>query len=258
MNSLYKSFTLPLIKSRAATPLRSLWKRVIPESLTVTRRIAGLKMRMSVRSHSACVFSSGRGLFEYEPFVEPLLRCAMRYPERHIWDLGANFGMYSLWLASKGYHVIAVELSPRNCKLIFESMELNNLNDDWLCVIQRAVSAYPGYYVPPMDGRTTNAIDDFNPGSPCKTITWNNLVDRGVPSVIKMDIEREEENFLKHDVFQRWVREMGVPVLMEVHRTQGLELFEKHNWDRLPHYWYKKPAKSYGEFFDVGYLFINP
>lgn len=57
---------------------------------------------------------------------------------QNVLDLGAHIGTFSLFAAALGYHVVAVEASPRNSALLQESARRNGFNR--LKVISAAVS----------------------------------------------------------------------------------------------------------------------
>ncbi|OIO68537.1 MAG: hypothetical protein AUJ58_08955 [Zetaproteobacteria bacterium CG1_02_55_237] len=46
-----------------------------------------------------------------------------------LWDVGANVGVFSLYAASRGKHVLAFEPSPANCYLLSRNVEINGFDD---------------------------------------------------------------------------------------------------------------------------------
>ncbi|MCT7530900.1 FkbM family methyltransferase [Aliarcobacter cryaerophilus] len=46
-----------------------------------------------------------------------------------VWDVGANIGMYSIYMANKGHNVVAFEPAYNNHYLLTKNININNLND---------------------------------------------------------------------------------------------------------------------------------
>jgi FkbM family methyltransferase len=139
-----------------------------------------------------------------------------------LFDVGANYGFYSLLAASKNARVIAFEPDQENAKVLKHHAALNGLIDR-ICIVERAVFSYTGHIalIPPEEvGVHGNAhtIPGHSSQStlqvPCTTL--DDFIEHNpAPNVVKMDVEGAESEVFKGA--DRLFRIFRPVILCEIH-----------------------------------------
>jgi len=112
-------------------------------------------------------------------------------------DIGANIGCFSVYCASKGAQVYAVEPEPNNLEVLKKNIELNGMQDK-IFVIDYGVSNFNGVAVIDNSGGGST-IKDNKPGSTIKIISFDDLLAHfsiEEVDVLKIDIEGSEKELI--------------------------------------------------------------
>lgn len=133
--------------------------------------------------------------------VDPVLLRAAReiVPETHVWDIGANVGLFTFAALHRAKSVLAVEPDPALMKLLRTSCK----PDDAVCLLQAAVSDHDGVARFNIADRLRSANYLEGCGSSMTggsrgcisvdTVTLDSLLDaHPAPSTVKIDIEGAE------------------------------------------------------------------
>lgn len=201
-----------IITSKVAPALKWLWYHCVP-SFIIWRTVFGLKVAFDSRDNPFVWFERRKRIENCEG-VGVFLKCLKKGT---FWDLGCNVGIYSLYAASLGWKVVAVDLSPKCIRLLISSVIKNHLAGR-VIAIARAISVRTRTYCAPKTATAGNNIDSVFDGDMVASMTWKELAERfGVPSLIKMDIEGGEVEFLKDEEFLSWLAKNEIVLLVELH-----------------------------------------
>lgn len=136
----------------------------------------------------------------YEHHIMPHYLAAIR-PGMHVLDIGANIGVYSIAAARKGAHVVAVDASPENCKLITLNAAHNGVSID---VLPMAVSDRRGMALYPRVSESNKTIrnyglplDWFDKLEATYAAPVDSIIGEAPIDVVKIDIEGREYAALK-------------------------------------------------------------
>jgi FkbM family methyltransferase len=178
-------------------------------------------MYFDSRDHPFCWFATRENLEQGENIADALATF-----RGLIWDVGANAGIYSLWLASRGNKVISFDLSPKCIAYIQKSAARNGLKS--IVTVARALSVEPLRYRAPQTAIAGNQLASGNNGGDVIAITFKEAAaEFGVPNAIKMDIEAHEEAFLRSKEFKDWVLTNKIKMVMELHKPEFWDLVWK-------------------------------
>lgn len=112
-------------------------------------------------------------------------------------DIGANIGAFSVYCASKGAEVYAVEPEPSNLEVLKANVEINNMQDR-IKVIEYGVSDFDGEAVIDNSGGCSTIKDDKS-GSTIDILSFDSLLEKyeiqGI-DVLKIDIEGSEKELI--------------------------------------------------------------
>lgn len=122
-----------------------------------------------------------------------------------VYDIGANIGMYTCFLARQlpPEQVVAFEPHPANIKRLRSNLDLNNVN---ATIVELALSDTSGTTELAIksqeagEGEHSIATDDDGETIPVELATGDELVDSGdlpPPSIIKIDVEGAEFEVLR-------------------------------------------------------------
>lgn len=112
-------------------------------------------------------------------------------------DVGANIGTFSIYCASKGAEVLAVEPEPSNLEVLKANIEINNMQDK-ISVIEYGVSDFDGEAVIDNSGGGST-IKDGKDGTTISIISFDNLLKKyqiEEVDVLKVDIEGSERELI--------------------------------------------------------------
>lgn len=112
-------------------------------------------------------------------------------------DIGANIGTFSVYAASKGATVYAVEPEPHNLEVLKQNIELNNMNEKIL-TFDYGISDFDGEAVICNSGGGST-IKDKKEGAKIKIITFDNFIKLNsidAIDVLKVDIEGSEKELI--------------------------------------------------------------
>lgn len=193
---------------------------------TVRRKVFGLTLRFDSNDHPF-VFHASRRQLEQGEGLHTILP---RYPGM-FWDVGANAGIYSLFMASLGNRVIAFDCSPKACDLINASAKDNALE---IRTVANAFSYTHFAYPIPMTASPGNsAHPKWELGVPlANSITYLDAAAKfGIPDLIKMDIEGHEEGFLTSPAFAQWLQANQIALVIELHKPSFHQLLRLPHWE---------------------------
>jgi FkbM family methyltransferase len=194
--------------------LQKIYHQLCPR-IVVTKKLDGLWCRVNINDHLQWL------LLPEQKSIEQKTYAWIDRAWGTVWDVGSNFGFFSLVSAKRGNQTIAFDMSPSALALLAESSRRNNL--DVKCV-PRAVTAAPRTYVAPQTGACTNAIVD---AGECQSLTYKDAAGVwGVPNFIKMDIEGGEREFLESHEFLEWLIEQDITLYVELHN--GYRISDRH------------------------------
>jgi FkbM family methyltransferase len=192
--------------------LQTAFHRYCPR-VVITRRLHGLQCRVNINDHLHWL-----ALPETES-VE-LKTCA--WVDRlwgTVWDIGSNFGFYSMVAARRGNRVVAFDMSPYVLTLLQQSCRLNNLS---VQCVPRAVTISAMRYVAPQTGSCKNALSE--PGGDARSLTYLEASSEfGIPEFIKLDIEGGEREFFESMEFCQWIQQHGITVCVELHNGYRID-----------------------------------
>lgn len=109
-------------------------------------------------------------------------------------DIGANIGSFSIYAASKGSFVYAIEPEPNNLKALINNINLNNMNEK-IKVVDVGISDFNGTAVINDMGGGSTILDDGMFGAEIKIITLDDFFEQhsiGTVDVLKIDTEGSE------------------------------------------------------------------
>ena len=157
----------------------------------------------------------------WERYLTPnILNALKTFPKSTFLDIGANIGAHSLTAAKLGWNVVAVEPNPETVKRLHKSVNLNNLQDQYL-LVHNAVSdtrtKLTLFHEPKNFGASSIVWERSGEGPTVDTILFDDLLEvfPANDAVIKMDIEAAEPRALNqsraffkqvkvHVIFMEW------------------------------------------------------
>ncbi|MBV9463720.1 MAG: FkbM family methyltransferase [Verrucomicrobiae bacterium] len=173
----------------------------------VTRTFHGLRCRLNINDHLQWLVLSPEHSFETGT-IELLSK-----KWGTVWDVGSNFGFYSLLAARAGNRVVAFDLSADAIALLEQSAKLNGLP---ITTVARPLSVAPRPYRA-VDGASCQNRVGFESGE-AMTLGFREAEKRyGTPNLIKMDIEGGEREFFDSPDFLAWLRDSQINFLVELH-----------------------------------------
>jgi len=218
MNLLFK-----LRESGPGEALCNLFRALIPP-VVVWRRVWGKKVFLSLRD---CLFYLAMSRRELENLEGPVLDVLKR-TKGHVWDVGCNVGLFSIYCASQGRPVTSFDISEECIGLLERSATYNNLN---IQTVPTALSIEPFEYTPPASAHATNSIHSKESGPVKKSMQFDEAVEQfGLPRLIKMDIEGAELEFFRSSVFKKWIVINRITLLVEIHSEE----IRRAVWDDVP------------------------
>jgi len=133
-----------------------------------------------------------------------------------VWDVGCNFGLFSILSAKSDNRVVSFDLSELALSYLERSSKLNQV---LIQTVNRPLSIKSEPFTRPKSADCTNAVrtDDQNPSG--TSITYREAAEKfGVPNLIKMDIEGGEISFFSDPEFLSWITDNAISILVELHR----------------------------------------
>jgi FkbM family methyltransferase len=186
----------------------------------VTRTLSGLRCRVNINDHLQWIV-----LPEDRTLEGPTYRI-MTERWGNVWDVGANFGFFSMAAARAGNRVTAFDLSEKALELLGASAALNQLQ---VTTVARPLTLRPEKYSPPEDSSCQNKLS-IGVGTR-ETIGYREAAQtHGTPNLIKMDIEGGEESFLASEEFLRWLQSEKISILVEIHGAHPA--LDRFGWTR--------------------------
>ncbi len=191
--------------------LQRAYHRLCPR-LEVTKRLHGLHCRININDHLMWL------VFPETRTIEAPSLALMTRRWGKIWDIGCNFGFYSMAAARAGNEVFAFDMSPRALAMLTRSCAMNRLT---VTPIERPLTAAPQHYAAPRTSACTNRCVDGSGDSRSMTYLEAESL-HGTPAFIKMDIEGGEREFLESVAFEEWLQDRRITLLVEVHQGYTL------------------------------------
>lgn len=131
-----------------------------------------------------------------------------------VWDVGCNFGLFSILSASKDNEVVSFDLSRLALSYLQQSAALNKVS---IQTVDRPLTVKPVRFSRVKDAKCTNRVT-FSENGEEWSIPFTEAAEKyGTPDLIKMDIEGGEKSFLEHPPFLDWLTENRVSLLVELH-----------------------------------------
>ena len=142
-------------------------------------------------------------------------------PSMTVFDVGANYGFYSLLAARREARVFAFEPDSQNAQALTRHASLNGLSDR-IRIVPCAVFSYSGSIrLEPRDGGVhgnahTASQPTARPTVPVRCITLDDFTaSNPAPNLLKMDVEGAESEVLKGA--ERLFRTVRPILLCEIH-----------------------------------------
>jgi FkbM family methyltransferase len=175
--------------------------------LEVTKSLHGIRCRININDHLMWL------IFPQSKTIEAGSHELMARLWGNVWDIGCNFGFYSMVAARAGNQVVAFDMSHHVLEMLERSCRLNRVT---VTPVARAITPTPRLYAEP---RTSACTNRCTPGSgESRSITYAEAAQRyGVPAFIKMDIEGGEKEFLENAAFCKWIGDNRITLLVETH-----------------------------------------
>lgn len=194
------------VVSMIVQQLQHLYHQLCPR-LVVTKRLYGLRCRVNINDHLQWLVLPEHKSIELGTYEWVRRRWGT------VWDVGSNFGFYSLVAAKQGNRTVAFDLSPSVLALLQQSSRLNAVAIE--CV-PRAMTVTPRTYAPPTTSSCKNSVADCD--GELRSLTYLEAAEQwGVPNFIKMDIEGGEKEFLESSAFCKWLVQHGITLCVELH-----------------------------------------
>lgn len=185
--------------------LQQAYHRLCPR-IVVTTKIHGICCRVNINDHLQWLLLPEHKSIELGTYA---------WVNRHwgtVWDVGSNFGFFSIVAAKRGNQTIAFDMSPSALALLAESCRRNDVE---VKCVPRAVTVVPRPYVEPQTGACTNAIREEGSS---QSLSFKEAASIwGAPNFIKMDIEGGEREFLESREFREWLIEQDITLCVELH-----------------------------------------
>lgn len=191
--------------------LQTTYHRFCPR-IEVTKNLQGFRCRININDHFMWL------VLPQMRTIEAGSRELMSRAWGTVWDVGCNFGFYSMVAARAGNDVIAFDMSPRVLAMMKRSCRLNDVA---VTTVARPVTVETRNYVAPSTSACTNEC--LGGVGPLQSLTYREAESLyGTPNFIKMDIEGGEREFLGSAPFQKWLEEKRITLLVEMHAGSAL------------------------------------
>lgn len=186
--------------------LQATYHRFCPR-IEVTKTLRGFRCRININDHFMWL-----ALPETQTIEAASHELMSRFWGK-VWDLGCNFGFYSMVAARAGNDVIAFDMSPLVLAMMTRSCRLN---DVVATTVARPITVESRNYSAPSTSACTNEC--LGGVGPLRSMTYREAESLyGTPNFIKMDIEGGEREFLESASFQNWLLENQITLLVEMH-----------------------------------------
>jgi FkbM family methyltransferase len=133
------------------------------------------------------------GLYEryvLEAFLEAIT------PASRVLDLGANIGTFTIAAAEKAKHIVAVEMSPENAKILAINVHLNNLSNVTVlpCGVAETLRAitFESVKSSAYIANNTITLDNHILIDQALGVPLDTILELSTPDIIKIDIEGYE------------------------------------------------------------------
>lgn len=211
------------LRTKAGAWAAKVWQRyMLP--LPMSKKFYGLKVYFNLRDGLFWLAVNPSEWEQNEHFGEML--AGIKGP---IWDVGCNIGLFSLLAASKGFDVVAFDVSPVATQLVEKSARANGLKLRTIC---HAFATERYTYVPPRTAHPQNAPNQQGNRNLVDSITFSEAETKfGLPAFIKVDIEHNEVALLKSEAFKNWIKNNNICLLVELHSPE----YSKLVWSDVRH-----------------------
>lgn len=185
--------------------------------LVFWRTIQGLKVAHSTRNSSWAYMPGNLGSLDEAIECEGIGEILRTLKPGVFWDAGCNLGYYSLYAARLGWDVYAWDLGRRAIELLQMSAQRNQLK---IVTNQKAFTDQPVFYREMDSACAGNQVTVDSGGS--RSMTWKDAAAKyPIPTLLKMDIEGSEIDFLKDDEFRQWIFANKIVLAMEIHHPSS-------------------------------------
>ena len=177
--------------------------------------------------------------------VNEIERCygQLDVKDKVVFDIGANIGAFTVWALDHGAaHVHAFEPLPANYHMLL----VNCTKRDNCELYETAVTVDTGetqiWYVPngKNPGNTSQYIQRGRKQAVVKTLGFKNLLESYRPSVLKVDVEGAEYDWLRGDTLPMFVKQVAVELHMtkkewrnELAPALANSFHSKYEWDTI-------------------------
>ncbi len=175
----------------------------------VKRKLYGLQYVLNTNDHISFIISP----FDWEPHIKTL----MTQKWGVVWDVGSNFGLFSILAARAGNTVVAFD--PSNHAITHLNKSKKNHHCRNLQAVARPLTPEKAFFSCVHDASCTNVMcPSTHLKNTVESITYKEAAEAfAVPHLIKMDIEGGEQAFLENTDFLQWLTDHDISLIVELH-----------------------------------------
>jgi len=203
----------------------------------VIRKLYGIRYELNINDHISFILSP----FDWEPDIKNIVTQKWGV----VWDVGSNFGLFSILAEKAGNKVIAFDPSELAIDHLNTTKAINRCSN--LITISKPLASKKVRYKKVKDASCTNVMFPF---SHCvhgiDAITYKEAEAKyGTPNLIKMDIEGGEKAFLEHPGFIQWLDKKKISMIVELHHGYVPHTIDHAHVNALTrHHIFLKPFKK--------------
>lgn len=177
--------------------------------IDVTKKLYGIRFALNINDHISFILSP----FDWEPYIKK----RMTQHWGRVWDVGSNFGLFSILAEKAGNKVIAFDPSELAIRHLNTTKEINRCLN--LTSVPKPLAPEKIRYKAVNDASCTTVLSPLSTGSNgVDAITYREAAAKyGLPNLIKMDIEGGEKAFLEHPGFMDWLDKNNIALIVELH-----------------------------------------
>jgi FkbM family methyltransferase len=130
-----------VVEDRLRFAIAEIWSERV-----LTHKLRGSNVFLTIRHGTADVLILDEIFFQHEyefpPEVDQLVRASRQTP-LNVLDVGANVGLFGVWMLSRfpDARIVAVEPNPENAKVLRRTIEANDRRATWRLVLAAAGTA---------------------------------------------------------------------------------------------------------------------
>ncbi len=196
-----------LIKIWENSLIKKIYHKITPR-IRITKKFFGLKYKININDHLQFFLVPAS-------IQEEGCNIIMSQKWGVVWDVGCNFGLFSILSAYHGNRVYSFDLSNKALRLVEKSAKLNNLEVE---TIHSPMTVNKISYRDPETSDCTNSLVEADGETGLQSITYLEAAKKyAMPDLIKMDIEGGEREFFNSKAFIDWINKNRISILLEIH-----------------------------------------